>query len=404
MASSQGNAPDAEPIPDLSRRPFYRDPLSVAGWLVALAALGSYWYIFFHRPTPRLGDEVARLTALLGDVMRKPVAQDSWAPARVADPLHVGDVVQTEPSGAAEISFDSGNVVRVRPASVVHIGGTAESSTTAWRVQTGRINFSVGEQKAEIVTPTARTTAESHSFGDIQVNEEGATGVKVFGGRARVETTRDQRITLLANEAVQVDAAGNAGAKLALPPPPALVAPPTRTQIPKDAVARLSWTASPGGVSYRLAIDYNVTQANLLLSAALDAPGLTDTAHELRGLDIGRYFWRVAAVNAAGLEGAFSRTSLFSVVPPAPQPVANVARATARLLLESVDEVAPGVVLVAGRADPRAAVTLNGVRVRLAADGSFSECLQTGDASELIVRAAVPGGAVSEQSRPLGSR
>jgi hypothetical protein len=405
MASEQGTASDAEPTGGPSPRPLQRDPVSIAGGLLALAALAAFWFFFVHKPTPQLGDAVARLTALLGPVKRKPVAEESWAEARLADRLHVGDVVQTEASGAAEISFDSGNVVRVRPASVVHIGGTAESSTAAWRVQTGHINFAVGERTTEIVTPTARTTAESNSFGDIDVNEAGATGVKVFGGRASVQTTQEQKITLLANEAVQVDAAGNAGAKLALPPPPTLVAPAARAQIPKDAVTRLSWMPSPGGTSYRIAIDYNVTQANLLLSAALDAPGITDTSHELAGLETGRYFWRVAAVNAAGLEGAFSRTSLFAIVEPAPRAVASPPpAATPRLVLESVEEVAPGVVLVAGRADARAAVTLNGVPVRVMADGSFSEYLQKGSARELVVRATVPGGAFSEQSRPLPPR
>jgi hypothetical protein len=405
MASAQGTAPDAEPTADSSRRPSHRDPLRVAGWLVALAALVAYWYFFVHQPIPQLGDAVARLTALLGPVKRKPVSEEAWAEARLADRLHVGDVVQTEAAGAAEISFDSGNVVRVRPASVVHIGGSAESSTAAWRVQTGHINFAVGAQTTEIVTPTARTIAGSNSFGDIDVNAAGATGVKVFGGRASVETTQEQRITLLANEAVQVDAAGNAGAKLALPPPPSLVAPAARARIPADAVARLTWTSSPGGASYRLAIDYNVTQANLLLSAALDEPGITDTAHELRGLEAGRYFWRVAAVNAAGIEGAFSSTSLFSIVAPEPRSAATAPPGAApALVLDSVEEVAPGVVLVAGRADRRAVVTMNGVAVRVMTDGSFSEYLQPGGARELVVRATVAGGAFSEQSRPLARR
>ncbi len=405
MARAQGTAPDVEPAANPSWRRFYCDPLRVAGWLLALAALVTYWYFFVHKRTARLGDEVARLTAVAGPVMRKAVAQESWLPARLAERLRVGDVVQTEAAGAAEISFDSGSVVRVRPATVVHIGGSAESSTAAWRVRAGHVNFAVGEQATEIVTPTARTTAESNSFGDIDVNEAGATGVKVFGGSASVETAQAQRITLLANEALQVDASGKAGAKLSLPPPPKLVAPPARTRIPKDAVARLSWTSSPGGASYRLAIDYNVTQANLLLSTALDAPGLTDTTHELHGLDTGRYFWRVAAVNAAGLEGAFSRVSLFTVVPPAPRPVANAAAAAKlRLVLDTVEEVAPGVVLVAGRADTRAEVTLNGVQVRVATDGTFSEYLQRGAAPELVVRATVPGGAFSEHTRPLGPR
>ncbi len=403
MASAQGTAPNAEPPAGRSRRPF-EDPLTVAGGLVAIAALLTYWYVFVHVPTPHRGDEVARLTAVLGSVRRKPAREEAWVAARLADRLRVGDVVQTEAAAAAEIAFDSGNVVRVRPASVVHIGGSAESSTAAWRVLTGHINFAVGDQTTEIVTPTARTTADAKSFGNIDVSEGGATGIKVFGGRARVETTREQRITLFANEAVQVDAAGQAGGKLPLPPPPTLVAPAASAQIPAGAVAELSWTPSPGGASYRLAIDYNVAQANLLLSAALDEPGITGTSRELAGLEKGRYFWRVAAVSQAGLEGAFSRTSLFAIVVPEPRPSASPRPAAPpRLGLDSVEQVAPGIVLVAGHADPRAAVTLNGVATRVMGDGSFSEYLQSGDARELIVRATLAG-ASTEQSRSLAPR
>src|SRR5512141_1661185 len=111
MASAQGSAPDAELPAGRPLRPFHRDPLSVAGRLAAAAALAVFWYFFVHKPTPGLGDEVARLTALLGPVKRKLVAQETWAQARLADRLHVGDVVQTDAAGAAEIAFDSGNVV-----------------------------------------------------------------------------------------------------------------------------------------------------------------------------------------------------------------------------------------------------------------------------------------------------
>src|SRR5512141_2336404 len=113
MASPLGTTPDAS-IPARVRRPFYKDPLSVAGWLLALAAIVGFWLFFVYTPTPRIGDAVARLTAVLGQVKRKPAAREAWNEARLAERLLVGDVVQTEPSAAAEISFDAGSVVRVR--------------------------------------------------------------------------------------------------------------------------------------------------------------------------------------------------------------------------------------------------------------------------------------------------
>ncbi len=115
-----------------------------------------------------------------------------------------------------------------------------------------------------------RTTALENATGNIDVGEGGETGVKIFQGQAELETTQGQKITLDENQAVQVDAAGQAGAMVELPPPPTLVAPgrqgaPARSSPPPDPSARLSWTEVKNGVTYHVALDYNVTQANLLL-------------------------------------------------------------------------------------------------------------------------------------------
>jgi hypothetical protein len=411
MASARSVVPDAEPssktraISRPPRKPPHKDPLSLLGWSVALAALVAFWYLFVRKAPPQAGDEVARLTALAGQVKLKAVAREAWTDARVFDRLRVGDVVQTEAASAAEISFDAGNVVRVRPDSVVHIGGSAESSTAAWRVQAGHVNFSVGSQLTEILTPSVKATADRDSAGNIDVNETGATGVKIFRGQARIQTTLAQRITLSANEAVQVDAVGKAGAKLALPPPPTLLGPPPRTRIPAASVATLSWSAVAEGVSYRLGVDYNVTQANLLLAAALDEPGITATSHDLKSLDPGRYFWRVAAVNQAGLEGAFSRVSMFAVVPPEPAPPPTApSAAPPALVLDALEEVAPGVVHVEGRTVPGATVTVNGAPVQVMPDGSFSEYVQQRQPRALVVRASAPDGRWSERTLPLSRR
>jgi hypothetical protein len=403
MASARSIAPDAEPAPDAPlvarppRRPPHRDPLSLLGAGLALASLLGFWYLFVRRPAPRPGDAVAHLSAVVGRVKLRAVEQEAWRPARVPERLRVGDMLQTEAGSAAEIAFDSGNVVRVRPDTVVHIGGSAEASTAAWRVQLGQVNFTTGRAPAEIVTPSVRATAEQASTGNIDVSESGATGVKIFHGQARIRTALAEPITLSENEAVQVDAAGKAGAKLALPPPPTLLAPPPRTRIPAHTAAALSWSAVPEGVSYRLGVDYNVTEANLLLAAALDEPGITTTSHELNSLAPGRYFWRVAAVNAAGLEGAFSPVSLFNVVPPEPTP-APTARPAPALALGDLEEVAPGVVHLIGRTEPGAAVTVNGARVAVMPDGSFSEYLQQRQLRPLLVRVSTPDGRSSERS------
>jgi hypothetical protein len=187
------------------------------------------------------------------------------------------------------------------------------------------------------------------------------------------------------------------------------VAPAAKAQLPRvappDPTARLSWNAVKSGVTYRVAMDYNVTQANLLLSAALDEPGLTATTHDLKGLDVGRYFWRVAAVNEDGLEGAFSRVSFFAVVEPAaPQPTPTPEAPPPTLVVQAVEEVAPGVVYVGGRTVPGATVTVDGTPVKVMPDGSFSEHVRRSGPGEVVVRATAPDGQLAEQARAVSKR
>jgi hypothetical protein len=411
MASEAPVAPDTEILAATQvtrppRPPFYKDPFSIIGWGIALGSIVAYWYFFVRKPAPKPGQQIARLTAVEGAVKVKPNAREAWESARLSDQLHVGDVVQTEPRAGAQISFNSGSVVSVRPDSVVYIGGSAEASTAAWRVQSGHVNFSVGDETTEIVTPTVRTTALQNASGDIDVADAGETDVKIFRGQAEVETTQGQKITLTENQAVQVDAAGKAGARLDLPPPPTLVAPAAKARLPRvappEASARLSWNAVKNGVTYRVAMDYNVTQANLLLSAALDEPDIAGTSHDITGLNVGRYFWRVSAVNQDGLEGAFSRVSFFAVVEPeTPQPTPTPGVKPPALVLETLDEVVPGVVYVGGRTDPGATVVVDGNAVKVMPDGSFSEYVRRSGPGEVVVRATGADGQFAEQARAV---
>jgi hypothetical protein len=405
--ASEPRAEASEVVPEAiprrpPRRPFHKDPVSILSWSIALASVLAYWYLFVRRPVPKPGDQIARLTAIEGTVKLKPTTAEAWREARRADLLRVGDVVQTYTRSGAEISFNSGNRVTVRPDSVVYIGGSAESSTAAWRVQSGRVNFAVAQEQTEIVTPTVKATARQNAAGDIDVADSGETGVKIFSGEAEVETSLGQRITLGENQAVRVDATGKAGARLDLPPPPTLLEPAVRAQLARVAPplpsAELRWTAVTRGVTYNVAVDFNVTQANLLLSAALEHTGIEGTEHALTGLDVGRYFWRVAAVNRDGVEGAYSRTAFFSVVAPA-TPAPTPTPPGPLLVLQAVEEVAPGVVHVAGRTDPGATVVAGGSALHVLPDGSFSEHVRHEGTGEIVVRAIARDGAAVAQSR-----
>src|SRR5207247_10166523 len=145
-----------------------------------------------------------------------------WVKGQPSQGLATGDVVQTDPRSGAEIVFCTGNVVRVRPDSVVLISegeAAVADDATAWHVQSGQVNFEL-KKDTDIMTATARTRASANSTGNINVTEEGGTGVKIFRRSAQVETKQGETVTLSDNTAVVVDTRGEAGARRELSTPP----------------------------------------------------------------------------------------------------------------------------------------------------------------------------------------
>jgi hypothetical protein len=396
-----GGAADTEII--RPRRSIFKDPATVGGILLALIGIGAYYFYFILKaPVPGAG-ELARFSAVEGEVKVKASGKDSWVPGTMAAKLYTGDVIQTAPRAGAEISFQAtNNLVRIRPDSVVLLGepaGASAGSKAAWKVESGRVNFEVGQQ-TEISSPNVRTVAMVGAQGNIDINEGGDTGIRIFKGVAQVQTSQGDKLTLNENEGLRVDKSGKAGIKLALPGAPSAVAPPAQAQLPyakpPGATTTLTWKGVNGGDTYRVAMDYNVTQANLLLSAALDAPGLKDTTHELNGLDPGKYFWRVAAVNKEGFEGAFSNVSSFAVVKPVATPTPPPTDDGPALSMDPVDAL-EGALQVRGRTKPGATVSVDGITVKVQADGSFSEFVKRSARTEVVVKATGPDGQVTEQ-------
>jgi len=376
------------------------------GLAIALAAVAAYFLFFLKPPRPKGSVAVARLAAIEGNVRVKPVGRTDWTKGQPSQGLATGDVVQTDPRSGAEIAFFSGNVVRVRPDSVVLISegeAAVAEEATAWHVQVGQVNFEL-KKDTDIMTATARTRASANSTGNINVTEEGGTGVKIFRGSAQVETKQGETVNLSDNQAVLVDPRGKAGARMELPPAPTLVAPPGKAELPyvppPQATTKLQWEAVHGADTYRVAMDYNLQQAGLLLSAALDQPGIAAITHDLQGLDPGMYFWRVAGVSKEGLEGDFSKVSLFSVLrPPQPEP----SPAGVPSLTVEATAVLEGIVQVRGRTDPGVTVTVDGHEVKVLPDGSFSEFVKRNQKETVVVRATSASGQSAEQKRTVSA-
>jgi hypothetical protein len=385
--------------------------------LLILVGGGAYYHYFGTPINPNPVIDVpaptvttARFTSIEGNVKVKPVGVFDWYSADPSMVLRKSDLVRTGPGGTAEITFFDGTVVHVRPDSLITIEDTSEDFATkrrrvAWHISSGEVNFQTGKKNVpgsatEISTPTVqRLTAGELTDGGIRVAQSGDSDVKIYRGSTQVVTKAGEKLTLGASEALKIDATGKAGPKQVLLDAPVLQAPPHQTEMsypdPSRATTLLSWRSVPGSVSYHVMVDYSPYFNRPLVDQVRK-----DSSVELRGLDTGKYYWRVAALDKDGVEGGFSGFARFTVVRK--EGGAGGSGTPPLLVIEAVD-VRGNILQIKGRTEPGATVTVNDQRVDVQGDGSFNEFIQLdkGGRQIVVIRSTSINGGVSKQERPI---
>lgn len=390
----------------------------IALGILAAIALGLLLFGLYGRrqAPPKPPDNVsstattAHFTQLEGSVKVKAVGTFEWVSADTRMALKRNDLVRTGAGAAAEITFFDGSVVHVRPDSLITIEETSEDPSTkqrriAWHVSSGEVNFqtvrhNVPGSATEVSTPTLRGTVGENSDANIRVAESGDSDIRLFRGNARTETKSGQKVELRSNEGVHIDAAGNAGPKQALPAPPSLLYPQHQAEIsnpdPGRATTLFGWKPVAEAASYRLVVDSSAFFSRPIV----DRTGIQEESQEIRGLEEGKYYWRVAAVLKDGSEGAFSEFWRFTLAKP--KAASGGAGVPPPLTIDLLD-VRSNILQIKGHTQPGAAVTVNGQRVDVQADGSFNEfiTLEQPGKQMVVVRATGSTGGVSEQKRPI---
>lgn len=384
----------------------YRTLALAGGAIVLLGALG--WCVFGPKepppPPPAASVETGvRFATFDGSVHVKRAGTLEWKAATLAMVLKQNDLVRTGAGATAEILFADGMRISVRPDTLITIVESSQNPVsrqqrTALAVQSGEANFQTAARAGSttISTPTLRTTASRDTAGNIQVAESGQTGLRIFKGQGEAETRSGQKVRLVANQGVTVDPAGTAGPTVDLPTVPLLTAPPNRADIAYEdlagSVTLLVWNAVPGASGYRVMVDYSPTFARPLYDRQNHRP----TQMEVRGLDAGSYYWKVAALDGRGSEGSFSDAWRFTLAaaPTRPGPPPPLVFETA--------ELKGNVLHVSGRTEPGATLTLNGERLDVQADGTFNEFVTfAGNAGATVVLRATTrtGGTVEDRRR-----
>jgi len=393
----------------------YKTLYLTAAVVVGGAVAGGYYYLSGDSDPAVVAEPAApqpataRFTSMQGTVKVKPVGTFEWVNADAATLLRRSDLVRTGSGATADITFFDNTVVHVRPDSVISIEETSEDPSTkrrrvAWHISSGEIDFqtvrkNVPGSATEVSTPTVKGTVGELSEGNMRVAEAGDSDIRFFKGKGRIQSVKSgASVELAAGEAVSVDSRGNTGPKVALPGVPSILAPPHQAEIaypdPARATTLLAWRPVPGAASYHLLLDYTVHFNQPLL----DRRNVKDSSQELRGLDVGRYFWKVAAVDKEGVEGPPSDVARFAVIPP----TSGTGAEPPPLTLDVVD-VRTNILQVKGRTEPGGRVTVNEQRVDVQTDGSFNEfiTLEKPGRQTVVIRATGINGGVAEQRRPV---
>lgn len=414
MAGDQGRKSRSDDLLDwftISYRTIYL----IAGILIlVVGGAGLYFYVKSRPPSVVVDPgpappavTTARFTSIDGNVKVRAVGSFEWVTADKDVVLKRGDLVKTGSGSTAEISFFDGTVVHVRPESLITIEETSENPATkerrvAWHISSGEVTFNAprrsSEGSTEITTPLTRVSTREETEGSIGVRESGESDTRLFRGSAQVEMTKTgEKVVLGAKEAVKVDSDGRAGEKIALPSVPQLVSPFDQVDLaypdPAKAITPFIWKEVPGARSYRLMLDFSPTFNKPLHDEPVrDAA----TTQALTGLDVGRYYWRVAAIDAQGNEGGFSDPGRFRVtrlsssgaVPPA-------------LLITSL-ETRANILQIKGRTEPGATVSVNGQPLDVEADGTFNEFItleKAGPQEVVILAVGINGGMNTKKER-----
>jgi hypothetical protein len=383
---------------------------------IVLLAAAAIYYSFVGGVAPPvtatetvITQPTAHFSGLEGTVKVKAVGTFEWVTADSSMALKKSDIVRTGPGSAAEIRFYDGTVVSVGADSLIMIEATSSDpgsrrSKVGWRVSNGKVQFQVAARgpaggEAEISTPTVTARTDTAAMGAISVGQSGESDLRVYGGQLSASTRTGDTIQLTENEGVRIDESGKAGVEVKLPSAPVLLSPANLSEVaypdPARAITLLAWKPVPEAVSYQVLLDYSPH-----FNRPLVDQGIKQTSVEVRGLDMGKYYWRVAAVDRDGVSGRFSDFSRFTVARP--DGAARTDGPPPPLTIDTID-IRANILQIKGRTEPGATVTVNGQRVDVQSDGSFNEFIQLVKLGRqiVVVKSVGINGGENEQRRSV---
>ncbi len=318
-----------------------------------------------------------RFLAVRGSVEYRRGERGAWKRAQEQGRLDGGDWVKTGSDGAAELVFADNTTYLLRPDTMIHLGGLTGGSSRpaqqeATNVYFGWVELTTAQQANTVSTPGSRAEVQSQSEASVSYDRERERSrIAAFDGRVEVTTENGDRKTL--QRLQQVEQVGQRlGPTRSVPGRPVLGSPVDDDEIDLDSRDRvaLAWQPVSGASRYWL----QVSTSRLFGSTVVEDRQRRKTRATLGLRREGSFYWQVAALSASGDPGPWSEPRAFRV---AALQSAGLAVDREPPPLEVRDMQPFGtLVIVRGRTEGGASITVNGEPAVVAANGTFNKAVQ----------------------------
>ena len=327
----------------------------------------------------------SRFVSVQGGVEYRRGERGAWKRARSRDFLNPGDWVRTSSDGTAEIRLPDGSKYVLRRNTMVRLDSSRNLLTgnevPVTNIAFGWIDINTSRRASKVKTPHSEAEVRKDSKAEVEFNpEQGSGRLAMFEGSGEIVAPSGQTREVKALQ--QVEQVGDLlSAPKPLPGQPRPLRPANDQEV--DLASRsleIAWDAV--GDAYRYALQ--ISRSPLFEPKIISDDNRRKTTARLGLKGEGIFYWQVAAIDRQGSRGPWSEPRAFRV---AALQRPDDADDQTPPDLEIDDLQAYGsLVIVNGRTEPGAKVTINDEPVSVQVDGSFSKTVQMSQAGFAFIR------------------
>jgi hypothetical protein len=308
-----------------------------------------------------------------GDVTLQRAGRSTFETARQRQPLFDGDFIKTGHTGSAEIMFTDGTLFTVRPGSLFEVRRptATEGSGSEVKMVSGAVNVYTSTSPSTVATDDATAAIARDSRVSVDVAQGEKTEVTTFRGKTTVSTGMNT-VTLEGRQRVVASArTGALSARVTLPEAPLPLLPSDNRSfaVASGGDVEIKWSRVPEAVRYRI----QISRSRLFVPDAneVDLDNRTGLSTRIKVSREGSYFWRLAAINRAGVSSDWSSVRRFRLLD---EPVRTATGDTTPPELAVLPPQQMGnLFLIFGKTESGAVVTVNADPADVASDGSFKK-------------------------------